>query len=83
MLILQLDFLIILPEKFAKLYRYELSEIGKIISLPIPKHTMFISTRKDLISSASQCFVPNTLLYNEIIHVIFNPYLANVPFYNP
>ena len=40
MLVLQLDFLIILSEKFAKLYSYELSEIGKIISLPIPKHTL-------------------------------------------
>ena len=40
MLVLQLDFLIILSEKFAKLYSYELSEIDKIITLPIPKHTL-------------------------------------------
>ena len=40
MLVLQLDFLIILSEKFAKLYSYELREIDKIISLPIPKHTL-------------------------------------------
>ena len=40
MLVLQLDFLIILSEKFEKLYSYELSEIDKIISLPIPKHTL-------------------------------------------